>query len=430
MTKRLFILLNCLLVNTSVFASEVKIEADDFKSPASSTVQVKQAEPATDSHDLDSSGIRLSAELLNNVVYPETEVEYNLTVESRADVHFSNIRPPRAEGANVRRGNQDHQYHFVGNDEFRVSTYRFYVSAERTGLLRLEGASLAHVEVKEDGSRRRVVSKATPVHLESRAVPDNYYGLWLPSTSVTLEQQWSSEAETLQVGESITRTLTLFIKGRDIDSFPELPVTYPENVNVYNERPHFEGRDGGMSITLQQVIVPRTEGELTIPAIAIPWFDLNINEMNIVAVESLTLSITPNQTQTLALQSSHQTHVAGYWPYITLFVTALWLVTSYLLFKARRALARTPKQTKVVIEEGKCLQKALEENNPQAVLCAWRNADEHVKRACNPLMQKYLKALYSANPTDGKKERDALIVQLRATKKSKKQAADFASIEP
>ncbi|MGF1792220.1 hypothetical protein L4D21_16585 [Photobacterium profundum] len=425
MTKRLFILLNCLLVNSFVQASEVEASPDTPQ--ALSSLSAEQSELEVERK---STEILLSSELVNDTVYPDTEVIYNLTVKSRADIHFSNVKPPRAKGVNVRRGKQDHQYHFVGNNEFRVSTYRFYVSAEEAGTFVLEGASLAHVEVKDDGSRKRVLNQSQPVSLNSRAIPDNYQGLWLPSKQVTLEQEWSSDIDTLQAGESITRTLTLFIHGRDIDSFPELSMTSPDTANVYNERPQFEGRDGGMSMTMQQVIVPRVEGELTIPAIAIPWFNLSINGMDVASVEPLTLTITENQTQTLALQVAIPEPSAGYWPLVTLLVTLLWLMTSYALFKTRKAIADLLTPTKETIEKESSLQKALEENNPQAVLCAWRNADEYVKRACNPLMQKYLKALYSANPTDGKKERDALIVQLRVTKKSKNQPVDFASIEP
>ncbi|MGF1682726.1 hypothetical protein [Photobacterium minamisatsumaniensis] len=425
MTKRLFIFLNCLLVNTLVFASEAKVSTDT--SQALSSLSAEQSESEVDRNTTE---IFISAELLNDTVYPETEVIYNLTVKSRADIHFSSVKPPRAKGVNVRRGKQDHQYNFVGNNEFRVSTYSFYVSAEEAGTFVLEGASLAHVEIQEDGSRKRVLNKSQPVSLNSRSIPDNYRGLWLPSVLVTLKQEWSSDIDTLQAGESITRTLTLFIHGRDIDSFPELSMTSPDTANVYNERPQFQGHDGGMSMTLQQVIVPRLEGELTIPAIAIPWFDLDINEVSVASVEPLTLTVTPNQIQTLALQSSIQEPSAGYWPFATILVTLLWGMTSYSLLKTRKALAVFLKPTKVVTEKESSLQQALEDNNPQAVLCAWRTADEHVKRSCNPLMDNYLAALYSANPTSGEKERDALIVQLKVTKKSKKQPADFASIEP
>ena len=299
---------------------------------------------------------------------------YTLTVESPADVHFSRVTPPRADGTQVRRYGQEHDYQFVGNKEFRRSTYRFLVSAERTGSITLQGASLAHIAVADNGDRRQVEHQPVPVTFNSLPVPDNYRGLWLPSTLVTLEQQWSSPALTLQAGESITRELTLFIEGRNIDSFPELAATYPDTANVYNEQPQFEERDGGTRMTLRQVVVPRAEGELVIPGIAIPWFDLTSNEMQIASVGSLTLDIIANQGQALALAAPAAAPgmTAGYWPFLTAAVTVFWLLTLFLLLTSRKAQELKPDHSVKATDH--CLQTALKENNPQAVVRAWQHA--------------------------------------------------------
>ncbi|KHT62485.1 hypothetical protein RJ45_16820 [Photobacterium gaetbulicola] len=376
--------------------------------------------------------IGLSAELVRDTVYPETEAIYILRVESRADIHFSRVNPPQAQGVNVRRGSQDHEYYFVGNDEFRVSTYRFFISAEQVGAITLEGASLTHVAINENGTRRRVRNRATPVTLDSRPKPESYQGYWLPSEQVTLEQHWSTKASALQVGDSITRTLTLYIQGRNIDSFPELVVDYPEGMNVYSEQPKFDATDGGMTMTLRQVIVPRSEGLFEIPSLAIPWFDTSSNTIAVASLKGLALNILPNELQTLALHDLQPEELNGtYWRYATIAVVLLWLITLLHLYQLRK---RLKEQERAAIEgkkQGECkLQAALEQGHHQAIVGAWGNAEPSVKKECGQLMDAYFAAFYSRTVSDGEPERTAVLKHLKARRAVKEKTADFAPIAP
>ena len=376
--------------------------------------------------------IGLSAELVRDTVYPETEATYILRVESRADIHFSRVNPPRGEGANVRRGSQDHEYYFVGNDEFRISTYRFLISAKQIGAITLEGASLTHVAINENGTRRRVRNRSNSVTLVSRPKPENYRGYWLPSDQVTLEQHWSTEASALQVGDSITRTLRLAIQGRNIDSFPELTVDYPENMNVYSEQPKFKAIDDGMEMTLRQVIVPREEGMFEIPGLSIPWFDTVNNKSTVATVEELALNILPNQTQTLALDELEpEVSEHSYWRYATLIVSVLWLVTLLRLYQVHKRLQSLQITSASKQSREECsLHTALEQGNHQDVVKAWGNANTEVKGECGRLMDAYFAAFYSTTPTDGESERAAVLTQLKAMKRGRKAKVDFAPIEP
>ena len=376
--------------------------------------------------------IGLSAELVRDTVYPETEATYILRVESRADIHFSRVNPPRGEGVNVRRGSQDHEYYFVGNDEFRISTYRFLISAKQIGAITLEGASLTHVTVDENGKRRRVRNRSNSVSLESRPKPENYQGYWLPSELVTLEQHWSTEASAMQVGDSITRTLSLSIQGRNIDSFPELTVDYPEHMNVYSEQPKFKALDDGMKMTLRQVIVPRQEGMFEIPGLSIPWFDTINSKSSVATVQGLALNILPNETETLALAGQGtEASESSYWRYATLVVFIMWLFTLLRLYQTHKRLQSLQVKSVSRHSQNACsLHTALEQGNHLDVVKAWGSANPEVKGECGRLMDAYFAAFYSTTPTDGESERAAVLTQLKAMKRGKKSKVDFAPIEP
>ncbi|MGL6312920.1 hypothetical protein [Vibrio sp. WXL103] len=374
--------------------------------------------------------INLSGELYNETIYPQTEVEYVLTVESRADVHFNRVNPPKAQGIEVRRAGQDHQHYFVGNDEFRVSTYRFLLSATEVGTLTIEGASLTHVESDEQGQRRRVRNHAPSVTLNSLSIPDGYQGLWLPTSNLTLDQHWSLEASLLPIGESITRTIRLFIAERDIDSFPKLTVDYPDSVSVYKQQPDFKPKDGGMVMTLTHVIVPREEGVLVLDGITIPWFDTGDYQTKLNSVEPLELRATAgSKVADVTEQALPFARSALVWQAISGVLLFAWLLTYKRLIAIRKNLTvtATDPQAPSPIEG---LQLALASNQPHAVMMAWQKLPSWAKRACQAEFNEYTAARYRYEGQGGDVQRQALAQKLKGIKAPEASREVLAPLAP
>lgn len=372
--------------------------------------------------------LALDSELKSSVLYPQTEIEYVLTVESRADVHFSRVNPPKGEGLSVRRGGQNHEYYFIDDDEFRISEYLFFLSTHELGEIEVDGASLTHVAVNEEGQRRRVRNRAEATVIQSKPKPDDYQGRWLPSSGVSLEQYWDTEASAFQVGDSIVRTIVLSIDGADIDSFPELTVNYPDSINVYSEQPRFEAYDGGTKVTLRQVIVPREEGELDIPGISIPWFDTKSSQAQVASIGGFNLNILASQIDTLALDDAD----TGFniWKVIAASAMLAWLFTLIALIFTRSRLKGAQATQESRSTQDPSLKRALEQNDHHQIVKAWTNETAEVKRDYRELMDVYLACFYSSSPKDSEQARRDVLHALSRRRGSAETQSTLAPIEP
>ena len=108
---------------------------------------------------------------------------------------------------------------------------------------------------------------------------------WLPATSVTLEESWDRDISDLQVGETITRTITMVAEGLDGAVLPPFSPDQIEGANLYPEpdeieRTFVEGRIVGTRVETTS-IVPTQAGIVDIPPLSVPWWDINSDEMRI-----------------------------------------------------------------------------------------------------------------------------------------------------
>ena len=61
---------------------------------------------------------------------------------------------------------------------------------------------------------RRLRMASSPIELQVKSVPDDFPGeVWLPARELNLTEKWSLDPESLEVGDSTTRTLTLIARG-------------------------------------------------------------------------------------------------------------------------------------------------------------------------------------------------------------------------
>ena len=144
--------------------------------------------------------------------------------------------------------------------------------------------------------------KGTSEAVELEAVlPPGAEGLaTLVSTSkLEVTETWHPQPDgSAMAGDAFTRTVTL--RAPDVlgMGFPPLPATKPDKVAVYPKPPQVDDKvaRGDVSGSRIETIVYLCEsaGEVTLPAITIPWFDLEAGEMRRVDLPSQTLQVAPN----------------------------------------------------------------------------------------------------------------------------------------
>ena len=108
----------------------------------------------------------------------------------------------------------------VGNRTWLVTELRYAVYPQKSGRLTIPAVGFTAREVQPGrsllGARlgRRLRLASEPIELDVKPVPASFPGeVWLPARELSLTENWSIDPETLNVGDSTTRTLTLIARG-------------------------------------------------------------------------------------------------------------------------------------------------------------------------------------------------------------------------
>jgi hypothetical protein len=123
---------------------------------------------------------------------------------------------------------------------------------------------------------------ALPVGATAGAKGLDYF---LPTTQLTIRQQWSAPLSHLRVGDSLSRTVVVTAQKMQAMLIPPLELSAPEGVRVYPKNPEVEGKKSPIGEFLAGVRTERASyvftraGDYTLPAVEISWWDLTAQKM-------------------------------------------------------------------------------------------------------------------------------------------------------
>ena len=121
---------------------------------------------------------------------------------------------------------------------------------------------------------------------------------WMPSTSVTMEQRWSGDIDSVTVGEPVTRTITIRAEGLSAAQITPLQEPQGDNYRGYPDQPQLDEivTANGLAATRIEslALVPNKPGEIVLPAVQLVWWDTNSNQPRIASLSPITLQVSPS----------------------------------------------------------------------------------------------------------------------------------------
>jgi hypothetical protein len=324
-------------------------------------------------------------------------VEYRVKVYYRQPPQRAVLSEPEVEGASVQRLGEDRAYDETRDSQvYRVIERRYRLTPQRSGAIRIQSPRLeAMLEDPRQSARqdpfaeldqafggrlfqgfptmpgvthpgRRVVERAPDIELQVRPQPATSAG-WLPATSIQLADEWTPSPPVFQVGEPVTRTLTITAEGTTAAQLPDLSLGTLTNVQVYPDQPRVEELTDGPSPvaikTLKFALVPTHPGTLTLPEIRLDWWDTRTDRARVAVIPARTVEVTPapggtsstplanpeslspaSEPESAAAQESGVRSASeddagwGVWPWLALVVVLVsgWGATLYLWRRERR----------------------------------------------------------------------------------------------
>lgn len=346
----------------------------------------------------DAAPIFIDASLDQNQVYVQAQALLTLRVyHSVALYDDSSLTPLQIADARIESLGPPRTYEkLINGVRHGVIEWRFAIYPQRSGELLIPAlvfsATPAQMNAADDPSSAQPgklahVSSAQ-ITLDVKGKPAAYPvdAPWLPARSLSLEESWSPEPEQSQVGDSLTRTITLKADGLAGAQLPPLPGTDIKGLRRYPDQPQLSNASSERGLTGSReertALVPSRSGEIDLPAIDVLWWNTREDhlEHSSLPARSLQVSDSPSLAiDTPAGDVQAQTATANaVWPWklACLLLACTTALGFGLWWRARsqpaiQRVAQTGPSPRTLLDD---LKRASLANDPQATrqaLDAW-----------------------------------------------------------
>jgi len=351
--------------------------------------------------------------------YVQSQIIYTLRIFHA--VRFRNASLSELEisdkDASIEKLEENKKYSkFINGRRYEVFEKRYAIFPQNVGQLTIEPAVLdaQYIEAMRTIRTKRLVSDKIVIDIKPvpPIVKQKNLQYWLPASDVKLEEKWSGGTDNLQIGEPLTRTVTLTATGLLSSALPDLSVKFPvKGLKHYPDQPALDNRvtDSGFVGKRQEKIayIPSQPGKVKLPAIEIYWWDTKSNQIQKATLPSRDIviagggnqlsedDVSAQQTQSPPGIEEKTTQRSGdgsgsvavgdrsvnvgglsysIWFWISMLLLLLWLATLLLWFSTRKGTTQTviyeSSDNRESYFSGDALKKiksACDANDPQGV---------------------------------------------------------------
>ena len=343
----------------------------------------------------------VEASLDQDSVYVQAQAILTLRIYHSVSLYDdSNITPLQIPDARVEPLGESRTYEKVINDlRHGVIEQRYAIYPQHSGVLSIPpqifSATLVDAQPSQDsaaqgpksGKLLRVSSAETTLTVKVKPAEYPPDTPWLPARSLSLGEHWNPEPDRSQVGDSLTRSLTLKAEGLASSQLPPLPATDVSGLRRYPDQPQLSNQqsDRGLigSREDREALVPTRSGNIELPGVEVVWWNTDEDRLERSSLPARTLHIQNNPnlmvdtpTGNAPAQPTADSEALWYWKLATLILSCTTLLGFGLWWRARwqpailRA-AQTGPSPRTLLDD---LKRASQANDPQATrqaLDAW-----------------------------------------------------------
>ncbi|WP_130471305.1 BatD family protein [Candidatus Magnetaquicoccus inordinatus] len=179
----------------------------------------------------------------------------------------------------------------------RIPPLQLDVQSGRRGVFQLLDDAL----LGRAGEIKRLHSEAVEVEVSAQPAETMADRYWLPAYRLQLLEKWQESPPRLQVGESVTRTLTLLADGLPSAQLPELTPLLLNGpggeMKIYPDQPQLtDQRQATGIIGMRQekfALLPNKAGQIVLPAIEIAWWNVEKQSREIARLPERVLMVAP-----------------------------------------------------------------------------------------------------------------------------------------
>ncbi|QGW76688.1 protein BatD [Pseudomonas alkylphenolica] len=191
-----------------------------------------------------------------------------------------------------------------------VIEMRYAIYPQQSGDLNIPALAFSATAAQNDAEQelnapragKQVRVDSTPLVLTVNPIPADYpaNAPWLPTSNLSLEEHWSPDPaqQQTQIGDSLTRTVTVQAEGLSSAQLPPLPATEVTGLRRYPDQPQLRNQvnDRGLLGIREEreALVPTHSGNLELPAQEVFWWNTREDHLEHSSLPARSLQIEDN----------------------------------------------------------------------------------------------------------------------------------------
>ncbi|MBD9439504.1 BatD family protein [Pseudomonas sp. PDM04] len=368
-----------------------------------------QSQPITlqvvESESRDTTGTQapvfIEASLDQSSVYVQAQAILTLRIYHSVSLYDdSNLTPLQIPDARIEQLGESRTYEKdINGLRHGVIELRYAIYPQHSGQLTIpaqifsatlvdpQPAQDIEAQVPKSGKLMRVSSAELTLTVKAKPATYPADAPWLPARSLSLSESWNPEPDHPQVGDSLTRSLTLKAEGLASSQLPPLPGTDVNGLRRYPDQPVLGNQNSERGLVGsredREALVPVHSGDIELPAVDVVWWNTFEDHLEHTSLPARTLNVANNPGLIVdtpagvpAVISAADNEALWWWKLSTLILACTTLMGFGLWWRARwqpailRA-AQTGPSPRTVLDDLKRACQANDTHATRQALDAW-----------------------------------------------------------
>ena len=331
--------------------------------------------------------IFVTTEVDHSDSFVQAQILYRVKVYRAVATRQPRLSEPTMNGVEVliESAGDERSYESILNGKAYNVVERVYaLFPQESGSISIEPARFEARVLRDGRITGRKIFESEPIEVTVNPIPPPPPGhpdaVWFPAKSVELAEDWSRDPEDLPAGEPITRHITVTAVGQLSTQIPVIEPTASDKVKVYPDKPEFRDVADASGIRAvrgdQYAMIGVSPGVVELPAVELPWWNIDAGEWQIASLPGSTLHISPSATAAIvpppvtvedttvedtAPAQEVQVVYVDFWRYMSAGLAAVWVMTLIGWWWSRRPpvrMAREPEAPPLHKQQAKFLKAA------------------------------------------------------------------------
>ncbi|BBP78118.1 MULTISPECIES: BatD family protein [Pseudomonas] len=274
------------------------------------TLQVVQSEEQDAANSL--APVYIEASLDQDSVYVQAQAVLTLRIYHSVSLYDdSSLSPLQVSDVRIEQLGESRTYEkLINGVRHGVIELRYALYPQHSGRLTIPAQVFSATLVDVGQNQGQVATAPKPgklIHVSSAQMtldvkpqPSTWPAdiPWLPARSLSLSESWSPEPEHSQVGDSLTRSLTVKAEGLSSAQLPPLPATTVNGLRRYPDQPQLSNQNSERGLIgsreEREALVPTHSGSFELPAVTVVWWNTHEDHMERSSLPARTLQVVNN----------------------------------------------------------------------------------------------------------------------------------------